>query len=79
MGGAHKTFFHRGRRLDGDELIHQRLVDAAPKLTKRLGEDKVSLRARSLVFPQTTGVHHGKVRAQTVADILIRSAHFVFE
>ena len=53
MGGAHKTFFHRGRRLDGDELIHQRLVDAPPKLTKRLGEDKVYLRVRRLVFPQT--------------------------
>src|SRR5881628_3689959 len=43
MGGAHKTFFHRGRRLDGAALIHQRLVEAAQTLTQRLGEDKVSL------------------------------------
>ena len=63
MGRADKTFFHRGRRLDGDECIHQRLVDAAPKLTERFGEYKVYLGTRSLVLPQATGVHHGKVGA----------------
>ena len=63
MGRADKTFCHCGRRLDGDELIHKRLVDAATKLTERLGEYKVSLRAMRLVLPQATGVHHGKVGA----------------
>ncbi len=63
MGGTDETFFHRGRRLDGDEFIHQRLVDAATKLTERLGEYTVYLRARSLILLQATGVHHGKVGA----------------
>ncbi len=79
MGGTDQTGFHRGRSLDSDELIHQSLVNTATKLTERLGEDKVSLRARRLVLLEATGVHHGKVRAEAVADGLIGSAHFMFE
>src|SRR6266545_7222305 len=79
MGGTDETSFHRGGSLDGDELIHQSLVKTATKLTERLREDKVSLRARRLVLLESTVVHHGKVRAQAVADGLIGSAHFMFE
>jgi hypothetical protein len=79
MGGTDETGFHRGGSLDGDEFIHQSLVNPATKLTERLWEDKVSLRARRLVLLEATGVHHGKVRAQAVADCLIGSAHFMFE
>ena len=79
MRGANKALFHRGSCLDGDQLIHERLVDTATKLAEGLGEHKVDLRARGLVLTQATGVHHGKVRAQAVADILIRPAQFVFE
>ena len=79
MGGADQTCFHRGRRLDGDEFIHQHLVDTATKRTERLGQDKVCLRARRLVLLEATGVHHGKVGTQAVADIFIGSAHFMFE
>ena len=77
--GLTRPCFHGGRGLDGDEFIHECLVDAAPKLAEGLGEYKMRLRARGLVLPQATGVHHGKVRAQAVADILIRPAQFVFE
>src|SRR5712691_5393922 len=79
MGGADQTCFHRGRRLDGDEFIHQHLVDTATKLTERLWKYKVYLRARGLVLLEATGVHHGKVRTQAVADIFIGSTHFMFE
>ena len=52
----------------------------ATKLAEGLGEHKVHLRAGELGTPsQATGVHHGKVRAQTVAEVLIRPTHFVFE
>ena len=37
MGGADQPLFHRGRRLHGDQLIHERLVNAATKLTESLG------------------------------------------
>ena len=37
MGWADKTFVHRRRRLDGDQLIHEGLVNAAAKLAERLG------------------------------------------
>ena len=79
MGGADKALLHRSGCLDGDQLIHERLVDTATKLAEGLGEHKVHLRARGLVLTQATGVHHGKVRAQAVADVLIRSTQFVFE
>src|SRR5712691_11492274 len=72
MRGADKALLHRGRCLDGDQLIHECLVDTATKLAEGLGEHKGHLRARGLVRTQATGVHHGKIRAQTVADVLIR-------
>ena len=68
---ADQARFHGGCGLDGDELIHERLVDAATKLAEGLREHKVHLRARGLVLTQATGVQHGKVRAQAVADVLI--------
>ncbi len=63
MGRADETFFHSGRRLESDACIHQGLVDATTKLTECLRKYKMSLRARGLVLPQATGVHHGKVGA----------------
>jgi hypothetical protein len=37
MGGADQTFFHRRRRLDSDQFLHEGLVHAAAKLAERLG------------------------------------------
>jgi hypothetical protein len=37
------------------------------------------LRARGLGLTQATGVHHGNVRAQAVADVLIRPTQCVLE
>ena len=71
MRGADQALLHRCRCLDGDQLLPERLVDTATKLAEGLGEHKVHLRTRGLVLTQATGVHHGKVRAQTVADILV--------
>lgn len=50
MGGTDKALLHRGRCLDGDQLIHERGIDAATKLAEGLGQHKVHLRARSLVL-----------------------------
>ena len=36
-GGADKTFVHRRRRVESDQLIHEGLVNAAAKLATRLG------------------------------------------
>ena len=77
MGGTDKTFFHSGGRLDGDQLIHQRLVNATAKLAQGLGEHKVGLRRIDLIVPEATGIHDGKVRAQALADILIGGAEFI--
>lgn len=79
MRGADQALLHRCCCLDGDQRIHECFVDTTTKLAEGLGEHKVHLRARGLVLMQATGVHHGKVRAHTVADVLIRPAEFVFE
>src|SRR5262249_12290230 len=71
MGRADQPCLHRGRRLDGNECIHEGRVDAAAKLTEGLGEDKVGLRRIDLVVAQTTGVHDRKIGAQALADIFI--------
>ena len=65
--------------MDGDQLIHKRLVNATAKLAQGLGKHKVGLTGIGLVLSQVAGIHHGKVRAQAVADGLIGSAHFMFE
>ena len=36
MGGADEACFHRGCSLDGDEGIHECLINAATKLTESL-------------------------------------------
>jgi hypothetical protein len=71
MGRADQARCHGGCGLEGDELIHERLVDAATKLAEGLREHTGHVRARGLVLTQATGVQHGKVRAQAVADVLI--------
>jgi hypothetical protein len=79
MGRADQTCVHCGRRLHGNQCIHERFVDMTTKLTERLWQDTVSLRARRLVLLEATGVHHRKVGPQAVANILIGSAQFMFE
>jgi hypothetical protein len=79
MGRADEPCFHRSCRLDGHELLYEPLVTTAAKLTEGLGQHTVLLGAIGLVLTQATRVHHGKVRAQAVADGLIGSAHCMFE
>ena len=79
MGGADQPGFHRGRRLDGNEFIHERRVDAAAKLTEGLGEDKVGLRRIDLVVSQATGLHDRKIGAQAMADIFIGGPQFMLK
>mgnify|MGYP006174439969 CR=1 FL=1 len=61
MSGADQPRFHRRRRLNRQELIHERLVEAPPKLTQRFGQHEVRLVARGLILLEPTGIHHRKV------------------
>lgn len=79
MGRADQTCVRGGGGLESAELIHAGLVEAAPARAEGCGEDKGRLRARGLVRPQAPSGHHRKVRAQAVAEILIRPAEFVLE
>jgi len=63
----------------GQEFIHEGLVNAAAKLTQRLGQHKVGLRRIDLVLSQPTRIHHGKISAQAMTDIFIRGPQFVLE
>jgi hypothetical protein len=71
MSRADEPCFHRSCRLDGQQLLHEPLVNTAAALTKGLGQPKGLLGAIGLVLTQATRVHHGKVRTQAVADGLI--------
>jgi hypothetical protein len=57
--------------LNGDELVHERLVNAAAKLAQGGGQHKVGLSGVDTGLTQTRGIHDGKVGAQAVADRFI--------
>ena len=63
MRWTDKTFLHGGRSLDGNELIHEGLGNAAAKLTERLRKHKVGLRGIALILAEATGIYDGKVGA----------------
>jgi hypothetical protein len=63
MGWADKAFLQSCRSLNGEQLIYERLVNAATKLAEGLGQDKVALRRIDPILAEATGVHDGKVCA----------------
>ena len=71
MGRADQPCVHRGSGLDGNQFIHQGLVNTRAKLTQRFGQHKVGLRGLGLVVSQATGIHDSEVGTQTVADVFI--------
>jgi hypothetical protein len=79
IGGADKTCCHRRRRLEGAQLIHEGLIEAAAKRAARLGSHKVGLRGIDLLVSEATGIHDGKVGANAMADILIGGTQFMLE
>jgi hypothetical protein len=79
MRWTDKALVHGGSGLDGNELIHEGLVNAAAKLTEGLGQNKVGLRGIHLVVLEATGIHDGKVGPQAMADILIGGPQFMLE
>lgn len=74
MGRVDQPFLHGSSGLDGNQLIHEGLVNAAAKLAEGLGQHKVGLRGIDLIVPETTGIHDRKVGAEAMADIFIRGA-----
>jgi hypothetical protein len=79
MGWADEACLHSGRSLNGDQLIHECLVNAAAKLAEGFGQNKMDLRGIDLIVSEATGIHDGKVRAQAMADLLIGGAQFMLE
>jgi len=79
MRGADQALLHRRGGLEGNELIHEGLINATAKLAESLGQDKVGLRRIDLVVSEATGIHDGKVGPQALADILIGGTQFMLE
>jgi hypothetical protein len=79
MGRADQARIHGGSGLDGDELVHERLVKATAKLTEGGGQHKMGLRGGDAVFSEASGIHDRKVRTKAVADIVIGGAQFMLE
>jgi hypothetical protein len=78
-GGADKPGFHRGRRLEGTEVIPERRVDATAKLTAGLGEDKGGWRRIDRGVSQATGIHDRKIGAHAMAEIFIGGPQFMLK
>ncbi len=76
---AHEPRIHGGGGLDGHQRVHQVLIDAAAELGECLGQDEVRLRAIRVDLTESTGVHHGHIGAQALADVFIGGAQLVFE
>jgi len=79
MSGADQSLLHGCSGLDGDEFVHEGLVNATAKLAQGGRQHKVDLRRIDAVLPQATGLHDGEVRAQTTADLLIGGPQFMLE
>ena len=73
------SFVQDGGRLDGQEFVHQGFIYTVAKLGQRFGQDKLLLRAGPLDRRNATGVQDGKIRAQAVANLLVRGAQFMCE
>lgn len=79
MRWAHESLVHSGGGLDGYQLIHQGLIDAATELGQGFGQDNMGLGALDVDLAEATGVHHRHIGAQTLTDSVIRLAQLVFE
>jgi hypothetical protein len=79
MGGADSPLLHGSSGLDGEEFLHQGVIDTAAKPGQRLRQDKMGLCAVGLDRSKATSVHDRKIGAQAMANLFIRSAQFVFE
>ena len=79
MRGADQALVHSRSGLEGQQLIHQGVVQTTAKLRQGFGQDKVLLRTIELHFVEATRIHDCHVGTQPLADGFIRSAHFVFE
>ena len=79
MGRTDEALLHGGSRLDGEQLIHQRAINALAELGQRFGQDKVRLGTIGVDLTQSTGIHHRHVSAQALADVFIGGPQFVFQ
>jgi len=79
MGRTDEPLLHGGGRLDHSQVVHQVLIDAAPELDQRFGQDKMGLRVVRLDLAQATGVHHRHIGAQAVTHVVIGLAPLVLQ
>src|SRR5512145_1079191 len=79
MRWADQSLIHSGCSLDGDELVHERLVYTAAKLAQGGGQHKVVLRGVDTVLTQASRIHDSKVGAQLAADLVIGGAQCMLE
>lgn len=71
MSRTNQPLIHGGGGLDGDEVVHEGLINATAKFAQGGGQHKVGLRRVDAIRSQTTSIHDGEVSAKAVADIVI--------
>jgi hypothetical protein len=76
---AHQSLVHGPSGLDGDELLHEGLVQAAAQLAERGGEHAMGLRRLEVVLASATSVHDRAGGAHPVTDGLIGGAPCMLE
>jgi hypothetical protein len=71
VGRADQTVLHGGGRLDRQQFLHQRCIEATAKLGEHFGEHNMVLGSIHLDLCDPTGIHHGEVRPQPATDLFI--------
>ena len=77
--GADETCLHRRRGLDGEEFMHQGLINAAAKLGEDFRQDEMPLESIDMDVGNPAYIHHGQIGPQPAANLLIRTLPFVFQ
>ncbi len=79
MRRADEPGLHGRGGLNGHQLVHQGLIDTLPELRQGFGQHEMGLGMIRLDGGETTGIHHRHIGAQTLTDVFIGGAKFMFE
>jgi len=71
MRRADQTILHRGRRLERESCLHQRVIATAAKLGEHLREYNMLLGAIHLDLSHPTGIPHGHVGPSSATDLVV--------
>jgi hypothetical protein len=79
VGRADEPSLHRGRRVDRQPFLHQRLIEATAELGEPCREHNMRLGAIPLDLGDPTGIHHRQVGPQAATNLCIGAGPCMFQ